>query len=622
MRANRPNHRNRLSSRLGSNLLLLAAVCLPAAGCVDSSLDPPGVLTARLSLAAVLLPGENGQASQIDAWRVLVIRPSEGVIADETGPLSPGQSTANIEIAVALNAVCENLIIQVDLLAAGEVWYHSQENHRICSGKGSDVEVVELAWVRPPASVGPESLTFTVQEGEGETQSIEIQYGGADGLAWSVWIEEPGVDWVSLEPSSGSIQGGQPAQVQVLVDAGSLGPGAYSAHIAVAGEGFPELIARVPLALTVTPGPVLGVAPPSLSFSVAEGTTPEPKTLTVTNQGGGTLNWGVSVDADWLTLEPADGSLGPSQTQVVTVSPSPDGLPLGQHLATITVSADQASGSPQTIPVSLTKNPGPRIGLSTSTLSFRTSVGTNPAARQLTVSNIGGGLLSWSATVDAAWLSVEPGAGSLGASLSQSVTAGVNADGLKPGTYVASITFSDLGASNSPQVVSVNLRVTGETAPTISGLSWEQLQLNDTTCGNLGTRFELYFNYSDPDGDILIAGDSLAGTPIELDWWFRPDGFSGSSSLTAAVDGTGSSGSVSFQMCIAYQVKENTSVDLTFRLTDGAGLQSNSLFTNIPRPAGGNVPPPEPTSADGIGAGNASEKRGTVVSGGAPTGPP
>jgi hypothetical protein len=544
------------------------------------------------------------------------------VIADETGPLSPGQSTVNIEIAVALNAVCENLIIQVDLSAAGEVWYHSQEDHRICTGKGSDVEVVELAWVRPPASVGPENLTFTVQEGEVAVQSIEIQYGGADGLAWSVWVEESGVDWVSLEPSSGSIQGGQPAQVQVFVDAGNLGPGAYSAHVAVAGEGFPELIARVPLALTVTPGPVLGLAPPSLSFSVTEGTTPEPKTLTVTNQGGGTLNWGGSVDADWLTLEPANGSLGPSQTQVVTVSPSPDALSPGQHFATITVSADEASGSPQTIPVSLTKNPGPRIGLSTSTLSFSTSVGTNPATRQLTVTNAGGGLLNWSATVGAAWLSVEPRTGSLEAGLSQPVTAGVNVDGLQPGVYTASITFSDPEAGNSPQAVAVDLTITGGKAPVISGLSWEQLQVNDSTCGNLGTRFELYFDYSDSDGDILIAGDSLAGTPIQLFWWFRPDGFSGSSPLTAAVGGTGFSGSVAFQMCIAYQVTANTSVDLTFSLTDGAGLQSNSLFTNIPRPVGGNVPPPDPTSADGTGAGNASDKGGTVVSGGAPTGPP
>ncbi len=582
----RRNHRIVPRGRVS---ILLVLGTLIASACADQPTDPEGMLMANLSLASVFPADARQQASGVDAWRVQVARPGEGIVVDAAGPIEPNESTVSVEVAVVLNEPCEVLAIGVEMSAAGQAWFRSQGDYDICAGAANDVQVVALEWVRPTAQVAPESLAFTLQERHTASQVLTIRYDGSDGLAWTAQVEETDASWLSLEPASGAASADQSADVAVVADAGDLTPGAYVAHIAFAGEGFPDLIARIPVALTVTPGPVLGLSPASLSFAVEEGILPDPQTLTVTNQGGGTLNWTASVDVAWLTLGASAGSLDLGQSQAVAVLADPQELPFGEHVATISVVAEDAGNSPQAITVTLTKSRGPRIDLSTTALSFTGFAGSNPAVRSFTVSNSGGEPLNWNSSVDVGWLDVQPAAGTLAVGQEQSVTARVDGSSLTAGTYAATITIADAAAANSPQTIAVSVTLAQATAPTISGLSWTQVQLNDETCGNLGTRFELGFDYSDPDGNVRIAGDSLAGSPINLQWWFRPNGFSGSSALTAAVDGTSSSGTVTFEMCIAYQVPENTSVDLTFTLTDGAALESNSLSTNIPRPVGGNL---------------------------------
>jgi hypothetical protein len=82
--------------------------------------------------------------------------------------------------------------------------------------------------------------------------------------------------------------------------------------------------------------------------------------------------------------------------------------------------------------------------------------GSNPAAQQLSISNVGSGTLSWQATDDAGWLTLDPASGTA----PTSVTVQVNVTGLSSGTYQASITVTgQSGTQNSPQVIPVTLRV-------------------------------------------------------------------------------------------------------------------------------------------------------------------
>ncbi len=67
------------------------------------------------------------------------------------------------------------------------------------------------------------------------------------------------------------------------------------------------------------------------------------------NSGGGTLNWSVSTDRDWLSCFPASGS----GDGVVSISVNAVGFPGGTYTGTITVSDPAAANSPQTVGVVL-----------------------------------------------------------------------------------------------------------------------------------------------------------------------------------------------------------------------------------------------------------------------------
>jgi hypothetical protein len=203
--------------------------------------------------------------------------------------------------------------------------------------------------------------------------------------------------------------------------------------------------------------PTLSVSPSSLSFSAtAGGSSPAAKTLTVSNTGGGSMDWTASDDASWMTVSPASGTNGGT----VTVTPNIAGLSAGTYNGTVTVTAAGADGSPKALAVTLTVDPPPppALSVSPSNLSFSGTVGgANPAAQNVSVTNTGSGTLAVTASDDAAWLTVTPASATAPATLSvaPSIT------GLAAGTYTATVTVTATtpGATGSPKTVAVTLTV-------------------------------------------------------------------------------------------------------------------------------------------------------------------
>jgi hypothetical protein len=110
-------------------------------------------------------------------------------------------------------------------------------------------------------------------------------------------------------------------------------------------------------AVVIDAVPVLDVSPTSLAFSAAVGTSPAPSTLTISNTGGGNLNWSATDSASWLTLSPASGIATATTPSTLTATVDTTGLAAGTYSTSIVVSASGASGSPKTIPVTLTVTP-------------------------------------------------------------------------------------------------------------------------------------------------------------------------------------------------------------------------------------------------------------------------
>jgi len=109
--------------------------------------------------------------------------------------------------------------------------------------------------------------------------------------------------------------------------------------------------------LTINPfssGPEIAYSPGSFSFEASEaGSNPSDKTLIIWNAGGGILNWEVNDEAGWLSLVPTSGSSA-GEEDCVAVSVDISGLGADTYHATITISASEATNTPQTVPVSLT----------------------------------------------------------------------------------------------------------------------------------------------------------------------------------------------------------------------------------------------------------------------------
>lgn len=109
--------------------------------------------------------------------------------------------------------------------------------------------------------------------------------------------------------------------------------------------GTPNEIVRSPSSLT--PTTVAGLNPPDQTFTVANGIE-------------GTMPYNISSTVTWLSVNPSSGeSTGPTDVDTITVTYSAGNLPIGVHPGTITITANAASNSPETISVTLTVNPTP-----------------------------------------------------------------------------------------------------------------------------------------------------------------------------------------------------------------------------------------------------------------------
>jgi hypothetical protein len=223
-------------------------------------------------------------------------------------------------------------------------------------------------------------------------------------------------------------------------DGSSLAPQFKKGKIVV-GEGTP-------------PQPIIALSPTSFSFNAIIG-EPNPPTqaLNITNAGEGTLNWSASWQSTWLSVMPTGGTAPSSPGVAVNIS----GLTAGTYYDTITVSSPTAINTPQYVPVTLNvAEPPPVIQLVPDEFYFvAMQDSANPESQFMTINDIGGGTLSWSAANSEAWLSLSDYAGGPG----ETIELMVDITGLTYGLYYDSIEVSDPNASNTPQYAQVTLEV-------------------------------------------------------------------------------------------------------------------------------------------------------------------
>jgi uncharacterized protein (TIGR03437 family) len=232
---------------------------------------------------------------------------------------------------------------------------------------------------------------------------------------------------------------------------------------AASGSDSINIMAALPSAIAV--------APTGLQFAYTSGGPfPSAQSIQVTNSGGSVLAFtaaaGTASGGNWLAVT----SNSTATPATLTVAVDPTGLTAGTYTGTVQISAAGGSNTPLAVPVTLTVAPASAsLAVAPEALTFNYTVsGAIPAAKGVSITNTGGGALSWAASSGAPWVGLSPSSGTAPATLSVSV----NPASLSAGIYTASVQIMAAGTTNSPASLSVTLLVQAAATPSFMvGLS-------------------------------------------------------------------------------------------------------------------------------------------------------
>ncbi len=371
-------------------------------------------------------------------------------------------------------ALPDTIHVSVDAtnLAAG-----NQSATLTISSNGGSAQVAITLVVNQPTPAqqpcmlsAPSSSNETFNASMGSNPAAQTLTIGASGSCSSGVSITPtvrtasGTGWLAVSPSAATLTNGS-AAFTVTVTSSRLSPGSYTGTISLAAESGNSAISGSPqtvgVTLTVTEvPPVLAVSPGTLAFSLSNGDSATARSFTISNTGGAPLNWTATLDANappFVSLSPGAGTnLSAGANTGVKVNVNPSRVEAGNYAATVTVSAtdpltgQSVKGSPVTVSVTITITVPPSMQLSTTSLTFTPDSCVYTASGTVTITNTGGGTLSWSAgnpvyasNQPTGWLTVSPVSGSDGAGGPTKVKFSADGTGFQLGViYTATVTIT------------------------------------------------------------------------------------------------------------------------------------------------------------------------------------
>jgi hypothetical protein len=245
-----------------------------------------------------------------------------------------------------------------------------------------------LAQTSPVLEVDVTELDF----GETETtMTFTITNAGVDTLEWSLSEDD---EWIAVDVTSGSLEAALSETVTVSVDRTKvLTGGEITGTIAIASNDV-----NAEIAVSMILPPLLAVDVTELNFGETETTM----ALIITNEGGGTLEWSLSEDDEWISVVPTTGSLEAALSETVTVEVDRSGLyTIGAVNGAITIDAGEVSTA-----IAITMMPLRTVG--PASLEF----GSEDVVKELFINNRGSGSLEWSITTQEVWVDVDTESGS------------------------------------------------------------------------------------------------------------------------------------------------------------------------------------------------------------------
>jgi uncharacterized protein (TIGR03437 family) len=202
----------------------------------------------------------------------------------------------------------------------------------------------------------------------------------------------------------------------------------------------------------LTTAPSFQVNPTALAFTAPAGSTPINQSVSIAGSIPGIpFTASATSSGNWLQLSSSNGNMPAS----LGITADPSALPAGSNQGTITINAPNASPSTQTINVTLTTTAAgqPSLNVKPTALTFAFVQQSASGTQSISVSNVGGGSLSYSVTASTtsggAWLSGSPSSATINAFGATAVSITANPSSLAPGTYSGTVVISSSSQSQS-----------------------------------------------------------------------------------------------------------------------------------------------------------------------------
>jgi uncharacterized protein (TIGR03437 family) len=369
---------------------------------------------------------------------------------------------------------------------------------------------------------------------------------------------------VQFDSGAGALTGGPSSAIASIFYAEYIGTGSHSFVMnhstgqPTAGTGV--ISAGGSSAVLFKFGPLITSVQSTISTGLSGLTVASGSTIVLSGVGFGTTTaTQLSANGSPLTSSQI------SDKQITAFLPSSYS---GLVRFTVSNANGQHSVNVMTVPTTLP----PSISLSRTQLQFSYVVGgTSPAPQVITVTNAAGGVLSWTTSTSASWLSASASGPSL--------TVSVNPVSLSPTTYTGNITVTASGASNSPQTIMVTLTV-GVATPVVvvssvtnsaSGASGAVAPGEIVTIKGSGLGPTTGVSFSvDPNTGTVVS--TLAGTRVLFGSFAAPITYTSATQINALVPYE-----VAGQSQIVMQVQYQGSVSVPTSLQ--VGTAAPGVFT-------------------------------------------
>ncbi len=282
--------------------------------------------------------------------------------------------------------------------------------------------------------------------------------------------------------------------------------------------------------------PTLSVFSTNINFGYAASTL----TFNITNSGPGKLTWSLEKHEKWITaITPANGTLGPGKTQIVTLTVDRAGLATGMYHDYIKISSN---GGEEDVSAKMYIGTEPTTIVATPEILLFTTIegGKIPNPQSVLVTNAISQPLAWTVTepTDYSWMTLSNTTGSSGGSFQVAV----DNSGLPAGIYSGKVRISAPHAANDPFDVQVLLIVAqdpnanilaemeAEGAEALPNSGWElttydnqngiKAAVREVTSPNMKYRLDYKFIVPKGFDKVYIFGEvNVGGLPSQDSFW-------------------------------------------------------------------------------------------------------